>query len=364
MNRRRRCVCLLLGAVLAIGTMPRAARAGDPKAWTLGMDYQGEHIEGWPFSWSASEVQLLERNGRWMSISPDKAKRSTRLSDSFKAYSAAEVRAQLTREFGKQLETSGTGHFVVAYPRGQRDLWAARFEELYRSFSHYFSRRGITLAEPEFPLVGIVWSTQADFLRYAQADGAKISANVLGYYSPRTNRVALYDTSGSTGDWTSTADTIVHEATHQTAFNVGLHNRFGLNPRWVVEGLATAFEARGVWNSRAYTDRKDRINRGRARQFQQLSETRKAGTLAELIASDRLFDQNVNVAYAEAWALTFFLTETQPGKYAQYLRQMAKRPALGEYSSAQRTKDFAAVFGDVTMLEAHFQRFMRERLAE
>jgi hypothetical protein len=31
---------------------------------------------------------------------------------------------------------------------------------------------------------------------------------------------------------------------------------------------------------------------------------------------------------------------------------------------AQRTKDFAAVFGDVTMLEAHFQRFMRERLAE
>src|SRR5262245_20690259 len=41
--------------------------------------------------------------------------------------------------------------------------------------------------------------------------------------------------------WASTEaglkDTMIHEATHQVAFNTGLHSRLGCNPKWVVEGL-------------------------------------------------------------------------------------------------------------------------------
>lgn len=355
---------LYAAMTLVVCCATTAARSEESKRWTLGLDLNGSHLEGWPIFWSSSQVQLLARDGRLMAFSPDKAQRATRLSESFRGYSANEVRAQLTREFGKQLDTGATGHFVVAFPRGQRDLWAAKFEELYRSFVHYFGRRGIPLSEPEFPLVAIVWPSQADFQRYAQQDQAPSSTNVLGYYSPRTNRIALYDTGRGPGDFNATADTIVHEATHQTAFNTGLHGRFAASPRWVVEGLATMFEARGVWNSRAYPERNDRINRGRMRQFQQLPETRQSATLADMIGSDRLFQQNVNVAYAEAWAFTFFLNETQSQRYGQYLRLLAARPASGEYSGAQRMKDFTGVFGDLALMESHFQRFMKERLAE
>ena len=41
------------------------------------------------------------------------------------------------------------------------------------------------------------------------------------------------------------SDTIIHEATHQTAYNVGVHARFADQPRWLVEGLAMMFEAEG-----------------------------------------------------------------------------------------------------------------------
>ena len=75
--------------------------------------------------------------------------------------------------------------------------------------------------------------------------------NTLGHYDPASNRVFLFDvTSGTSGDdWSENADTIIHEATHQTAYNVGVHKRFTAAPRWLVEGLATMFEARGVWNA-------------------------------------------------------------------------------------------------------------------
>ena len=52
-----------------------------------------------------------------------------------------------------------------------RDQWAPRFEELYRSFVHYFSARGWRLTEPQFPLIAVVFPRQIDFARQASREG-------------------------------------------------------------------------------------------------------------------------------------------------------------------------------------------------
>ena len=108
--------------------------------------------------------------------------------------------------------------------------------------------------------MAVVFSNQADYRRDAAARGIAINGDIVGYYSPQTNRVSMYSMGGR-GQWHETAVTIIHEATHQTAYNTGVHNRFGQNPVWVVEGLGTMFEARGVWNAAAYPQAGDRINR-------------------------------------------------------------------------------------------------------
>ena len=70
---------------------------------------------------------------------------------------------------------------------------------------------------------------------------------------------------------------------------------------------------------------------------------------------------NPPAAYAEAWAFTFFLVETEPRKYAQYLARTAERPPFSEYDTARRMADFTAVLGkDWRMLDARFLRFMAE----
>jgi len=344
---------------------PAALDSAEPARWTLTMKVDGRHLEGTPLSWDDNNVFLLSREGRLHDFKPAAAKDSRKSSSTFQGYSAAEMRDRLTKELGKEFEVTHTGHYLVAHPRGQKKDWAPRFEEMYRQFVHYFTIRGFALQEPEFPLVAIVWPTQADFLRYAAAEGSNMGPGYLGYYSGRSNRVTLYDQQGSGGqsggNSSANIDTVIHEVTHQTAYNTGVHRRFTETPRWLVEGLGTMFEPKGVWNARQFPKQEDRINRGRLSEFKSRRAARPAGLIAELISSDRLFETDTSTAYAEAWAFSFYLGEKMPRKYAQYLALTAKRPIFERYPATERMKDFTAVFGgDLKLIESQYLRFMDE----
>jgi len=328
------------------------------------LNLSGQRIEGTPLLQTAAGVELLGRDGRLWSIGPQGVGALRQTGSAFQSYPASIMVGRLQSELGKSFQIVNTGHYLVALPQGVRTNWAERFEELYRSFALYFSVRGFRLQNPEFPLVAIVWPDQQSFARACVADRGANPSGLLGYYSPISNRIMLYDVGGGRGDsddWRQTSATIIHEATHQTAFNTGIHRRFSDSPRWLVEGLGMMFEAPGVWNSRAYTRREDRINRDRWDYFRQrIAPSHKTELLESMLGSDRLFSIDPGKGYAEAWALSFFLVETQPRKYSQYLSLTAARP-IGSYPSAQRLADFTSVFGsNLRLLEAQFLRFMAE----
>lgn len=67
------------------------------------------------------------------------------------------------------------------------------------------------------------------------------------------------------------------------------------------------------------------------------------------------------MAYAQAWALTFFLIEQEPARYMRYVARTAAREPLTEYRAAAQLQEFTDVFGsDLDMLEARFFRFMQK----
>jgi len=348
----------LLGMLACIAP----AGADSPTGWMLELTLRGRKIEGMPLAWNTQEVHLLGRDGRLWQFAPGEAEDFRKTSSRFLSYSTSELRAILLGELGGDYEVSGTGHFLVAHPRGKRDQWAGRFEELYRSFVHYFSVRGFELDEPSCPLVGIVCRNQREFLEYSARQGLSAGRGVLGYYSLQSNRILLYDVGGGaadSSDWRQNASTVIHEATHQTAFNTGVHSRYTAPPVWVAEGLATMFEAPGVYDSRSFPRQSDRVNRQRLADFNRLvvpEHTPKL--LSGLVASDRLFQTHPSAAYATAWALTFYLVETQRGRYADYLARTADHTPFHTCTAAERTADFTAVFGDDwRMLEARLLRF-------
>lgn len=323
---------------------------------------KGKVIEGSPFTWDSNEASVLTRDGNWIRFAPKEAENLKEVSNSFRSYSHSEVRSLLQREFGKGFEVTGVGHYLVVHPAGQKTQWAGQFEEIFRSFQHYFSVRGWRPTEPAFPLVAVVFPKRGDFMRYAQNEGAQIAPGVIGYYSPLSNRVSLYDITTDRGfDWSVNAETAIHEATHQTAFNCGMHNRFGFPPRWVVEGLGVMFEAKGVWNSSKWPNKTDRIHRMRLQTFREKLPSRKKGNMAEMIQYDRPFELDPDAAYSEAWAMTFFLTETDPRRYIEYLRKTANQPNFVLQRPSERLRDFTSVFGDdLVLLEAKMLRFISE----
>lgn len=327
------------------------------------LEVGGRRLEGAPLAWSASDVLLLARDGRLHNFHPGEARNYRKKSDHFVSYSSGDMRSQLKSEFGKGFEVSQTGHYLVVHPRGQREVWARRFEELYRSYLKYFTARGFEPRRPEFPLVAVAFPNQREFLSYAQQSGAKLVTNTLGYYSPQTNRILLYDVTGGNQDdpnWQINAETIVHEAIHQMAFNSGVHSRFAPPPRWVAEGLGTLFEARGVANADRYIKQSERINQHRLADFRNYCTAgRETGSLAGFLASDRSFQTSPEAAYSEAWALTFFLFETQPARYVDYLQHTARRAEFTDYRATDRLTDFQRYFGaDLRQLETRFLRYM------
>ena len=141
-----------------------------------------------------------------------------------------------------------------------------------------------------------------------------------GYYNPASNRITMYDMSGSAADWQLNATVLIHEATHQMAFNTGIHNRYAADADLGGRGFGNAVRAPGVCDSRNHTQAADRVNRLRLRDFQQnVMPRHRPELLANIVACDDLFRSDMQTAYAEAWALTFYLVETQPRQYAQYL---------------------------------------------
>ena len=346
--------------LLACGALCAAPLPAHEPVIRLKLD--GRQWEGTPLSWNEQRIVLLSRDGQLVDFAPESAQEHGVLPGSFRSYSQAEIRGQLLREFGQGYEVSGVGHYLVVHPAGQKDQWAPRFEALYRSLVHYFAARGWQLAEPRFPLVAVVFPRQSDFQRFAAREGVPAASGLLGYYSLVTNRILIYDvTAQSNLDWSVNAETIIHEAAHQAAFNTGVHSRFGVAPRWVVEGVGTMFEARGVWQSRSYPNQGDRINRSLLNAYRQYiaSGRRPADSIAQLVSSDRMFQVNSSSAYPEAWALTFFLSESEPKKYFAYLGQTAAKPAFSHYRSQDRLNDFTDAFGaDLKMLDARLQRFI------
>jgi hypothetical protein len=344
-------------AAVVLFTAP-LAHAAEP---LIRFELRGQTLEATPLAVSKDRAFMLARDGQLLEFPPSEAGSAAQVAGGFRSFSQAEIRGQLLREFGGRYEVSGVGHYLVVHPAGKRDQWAPRFEQLYRSFVHFFAARGWQLHEPRFPLIAVVYPRQVEFWEQAAREGLPHNPGILGYYSPVTNRILMYDASasGGPGDWTTNAETIIHEAAHQSAFNTGVHTRFANPPRWVVEGLGTLFEARGVWQSRTYPNQADRLNRDRLAAWQAYnSRGRSTSAITDIVASDRVFSTHASGAYGEAWMLSFFLLETSPKQYIEYLGRVASRPTFSEYASQERLHDFTAVFGsDLTMLEARLQRF-------
>jgi hypothetical protein len=317
------------------------------------------------------------RDGRLWTVEKEHLASRESTDQEFAPLAADDLGRQVAEELGGNCEIVVSRHYVICSRAGKAYAqWCgALFERLYGAFQNYWKQRGMKLHEPEFPLIALVFANEKQFIEFATADAGPEAAAAKGYYSIGTNRIVLYDLTASNGNAApDPADisrrlaatpfnvaTVVHEATHQIAFNSGMHTRYADNPLWLTEGMAMFFETPDL-TSRSGWKTVGAVNDFRLRQFQAGLARRPDAALRTLIESDTRFTdpKTMKDAYAEAWALSYFLIKTRKQDYVEYLSRIARKPRLMWDDPGGRVKEFQAAFGDdLKRFDGEFIRFMR-----
>ena len=317
---------------------------------------------GTPLLWENDRMKLLRRDGRLSTIPVESEDDYKVIAQYFSVMSPEDMISKLKREFGKRYSVSSTPSFVVVHPHGNYKKYVKPFEDLNRRFETYFFKRGHHLEEARFPMVAIVLNTKDEYKRMVTNHHPNMIDSV-GYYSLNSNRIITYDRTREESESFFQNNTLIHEATHQTAYNRGIHNRFANRSSWVVEGLANMFEAEGVYDSDINTKREDRVNRGELYWLQRaIKDGTAKGTLEKIVRSDDLLRSNTHLAYQYAWGLTFYLAETKSRAYIKFLADDAQRPNYSAYGSKERVERFAEAFGsDFANFEARMFKFLMKQ---
>ncbi|MFO0013328.1 MAG: DUF1570 domain-containing protein [Planctomycetota bacterium] len=295
---------------------------------------------------------------------------------------AAELAERIKGLMPQGTKSIQTEHFVVCY--NTTDVYARwnanLYERMYIGMRRFWKEKGIEVQEPRFPMVALIFGTRDEYLEYAKRDfrGAESTS---GYYTQTTNRLATFDLTGIEGMLPPGAKvqreeliteifsrpqaerqvaTILHEASHQIAFNTGVQKRLGDYPLWVSEGMATFFESPDFSSSSGWggTGKVNRFNLANLRRY---APQRPEDSLVKLLSDDKLLRQGetATAAYAESWGLTFFLIKRRPKQYVEYLKLLKDRPIGQPADPKQRLADFKQCFGeDLDKLNKEFIRFI------
>lgn len=274
------------------------------------------------------------------------------------AISQDEIERRMLADLPPGFAAFRTAHYVILHQGNveyARDV-ATLFESLYRAFFAYWKNQHVKIEAPKYPLVALVLQDRDEFMKHASDEIGETAANVIGYYHLASNQMTTYRVPNIERN----IATIIHEATHQLAYNCGLQTRFADNPMWVSEGLAMFFEAPDLSNPRGWRG-VGRVNPVNLRRWNNYLIARPADSLVTLFADDARFRSSVTAedAYGESWAFTYFALRTMKQHYTDYLQQLSKIKALEERSGRERIETIETAFGmTIAQLDEKFVNYM------
>jgi hypothetical protein len=148
------------------------------------------------------------------------------------------------------------------------------------------------------------------------------------------------------------AEVVIHEAAHQLCYNTGFFTQTGsVYPTWLVEGIALYFEHPTYWNF--LENPAGNINVECLKDFNQGLDLHTLIKLSDLLAPTtnffHSFPGQTRMAYAQSWALFYYLVHGEDGKYRQGLGELVKY--LNQLSEGTELKDSERFF--------HFRKFFK-----
>lgn len=289
---------------------------------------------------------------------------------------------------GRAYDVHHTDHFFVLYNTNDRILrrFVHRIEVTYDAVHRFATKLEIPLQYPFEKLPIVFCNSYDDFGKAMERLWlGKPKRGFAGFYFQRWDVCIFYN--GADADWIKkrqdTADDIrkrarsasslaeqrrlhlhadrlinrakndakhwnrrlvQHEVAHQLLYNFQVHRRGVVHPRWLREGLATLFEPPPTRRGAGFNV----INQDQLRLIREYIEAGRTIPIKELLTNAELFsgtDDQIDRAYAHAWALAFYVTKQKPKAFRKYIDLLNARPQKTKAPDEQEIADFETCFG-------------------
>ena len=216
-------------------------------------------------------------------------------------------------------------------------------------------------ARPDRSVQVLFFSRQDAFRAYQQEHAPRMESSA-GFYSPRLDRLVLFNQRGSERvaelrrqveeeearhragrlapevearlrEWRRQTDqdieqlaerqtraTIRHEGAHQLFYDFGIHSRHGAEGEWLIEGLATYCETSpmGAMDPARHESLRRALEEGRLISLEDLVNRREESGLLSFGVEER-----IGLAYDQSWGLVHFLMQPERrAAFFDYLRYL------------------------------------------
>lgn len=230
-------------------------------------------------------------------------------------------------------------------------------ETMFPGVMAYAKAQKIEVAEPDVPLVVVMFRTEDEFQRYQ-----RMPQGVVAYYNILDNRVVMYEQSRLRNVKPELAiqqsiSTIAHEGAHQILHNIGVQKRLSRWPMWLSEGLAeffapTTFGRRLKWKGAG------QVNDMRMFELELYLKSRDSDQ-----PDGQMIEQTVKAArltstgYASAWSLTHYLAKGKRAAFNEYVREVSQ---LGPLQMAGEMVEPGIVPANLELFHKHFGEDMAD----
>jgi hypothetical protein len=322
---------------------------------------------------SLDKLLVMTADSHYHPIDKQSVLKHTSDSTPFKYVDKEVLSRTLQREFGNQFHVQNSAHYVVcsSASAAHTNRCTAALERLFKGFFAFWKNRGLPLTHSPNQLVIVLHADPEVYQQHGQDELGDAISSVHGYYSQKTNRVNLLTAdiaqrNGSSRGVSGILDartmaTVIHEATHQLSYNSGLQTRLAPHPLWFSEGLAIFFEPPDRKTQTGYQPIGS-VSPLHLGIYRATSQARKAMKFEEMVSYDRAFRDSatIRMAYAQSWALTYFLIRARRVEFLTYLETQGAKQALSIDSPEFRLRDFEDAFGGtIRELQREFQQYMQ-----
>ena len=290
---------------------------------------------------------LEDQSGRIHQLKADQVLELRQLPDPYIRLPPDQLAAHLLSEIGDGFAVTETEHYLICSDASElyTEFCSRLLEKVHTEFRKLFEQSSIRLNTVSDKLPVIIFRNAERFQQFARRQHPETDfTDVPGYYSVRDNQMLIAAASGDRAFRSHSdvirelrqsprqAETIVHEAVHQLAFNTGLQIRYADNPMWLSEGLAVYFESVNGRSNTTLWSRPGEPNRLHLPGFQAaiIDQNRLRLPLAELLASDNAFlsSEKLADAYAESWMLTHYLIHNHRPAFDRLLTKLSHQTPL------------------------------------